>query len=253
MQRLILVWYSWLSTLAQGPIFRLEAWTDGLEIPALVAALLGIVGALSPCQLTTNLGALAYASGQARQRSPFVLTLAYVAGKVSVYSIAGALVILAGLQIDRASVPVVVMARRIFGPLMIVVGLTFIGVLRFAPVVGQGLALRLGERLRGRGVRGAYLLGVAFSFAFCPTLFWLFFGLAIPLALRSAGGWAFPGVFALGSSLPLLALAGIVSVGLGTADRLVGGVRRVDRPLRIVAGMVLLLAGLHDTLVYWLL
>lgn len=251
MQRLVLVWYAWLGSVAQGPILRLDAWMEGLEIPVLVAVLLGVVGALSPCQLTTNVGALAYASGQARRRSPFVLALAYVAGKVSVYTVVGAVVILAGIQLDRASVPVVVVARRILGPLMIVVGVAFLGVLRWQPTAGQQLALRLRERFRGQGVGGAYLLGVAFSFAFCPTLFWLFFGLTIPLALRSAGGWTFPGIFALGASLPLLALAGILTLGVSTADRLVVGVKRFDRPLRMAAGVVLVLAGLHDTLVYW--
>ena len=59
----------------------------------------------------------------------------------------------------------------------------------------------LRARPSARGPLGAYLLGVAFSFASCPTLFWLFFGLTIPLALRSTGGWTFPGVFPFGSSL----------------------------------------------------
>jgi hypothetical protein len=44
------------------------------------------------------------------------------------------------------------------------------------------------------GAGRAYLLGLAF----CPTLFWLFFGLTVPLALRSAGGWSFPGLLAAG-------------------------------------------------------
>ncbi|MGH7403827.1 MAG: hypothetical protein ACREKQ_15465, partial [Candidatus Rokuibacteriota bacterium] len=99
--------------------------------------------------------------------------------------------------------------------------------------------LRLSRRLAGQtpgGGRGAFLLGVAFSFAFCPTLFWLFFGLTVPLALRSPAGWSFPGVFAVGTALPLLALAGVVSLGWGAADRLAGGIARWHRPVRWVAG-----------------
>ncbi len=94
---------------------------------------------------------------------------------------------------------------------------------------------------------------MVFSFAFCPTLFWLFFGLTVPLALRSPGGVAFPGLFAVGSSLPLLAMTVIVGAGVATASSLAGGMRRVERVLRVVAGTVLILAGLHDTVVYWLL
>jgi len=115
------------------------------------------------------------------------------------------------------------------------------------------LAQRLRERFKAPGAGGAYLLGVAFSFAFCPTLFWLFFGLTMPLALRSTAGWAFPGLFALGSSLPLLAIAGLVAAGAGAAEVVAGGMRRLERPVRVGAALILLLAGVHDTLVYWAL
>ncbi len=113
----------------------------------------------------------------------------------------------------------------------------------------MGEALK--ARLRGECQASAFLLGIAFSFAFCPTLFWLFFGLTLPLALRSHGGWAFPGLFAVGTTLPLLAVAAGVALGLGTTDSLAGSLTRVHRALRWAAGMLFMLGGLHDTIVYW--
>lgn len=184
---------------------------------------------------------------------PLGLAAAYVAGKVTVYTLVGGLVIVAGLQLDAMSIPVVVAARKALGPLMLVVGLTMLGAFRLKAGFGHRLAFRLRERLRGGGPGRAYLLGVVFSFAFCPTLFWLFFGLTVPLALRSTGGWAFPGLFALGASLPLLAVTGVVAVGFGRMSRATGGLRRAEPMLRTIAGVLLLLAGLHDTLIYWLL
>jgi cytochrome c biogenesis protein CcdA len=253
MERWVLAWYGWLSTLTQGFVVGLQDWTAGVELPLVMAAVLGVIAAASPCQLTTNVGALAYASAQAERRSPLTLAAAYVAGKVSVYALVGALVVVAGLRLDAASIPVISVARKALGPLMLVVGLSLLGLLPMKGRLGQGLAFGLRQRVSARGPLGAYLLGVAFSFAFCPTLFWLFFGLTIPLAVRSSGGWVFPGVFAVGSSLPLLALAGALAAGLGSLDHLTGGMRRVERPLRIAGGVVLVLAGLHDTLIYWLL
>jgi cytochrome c-type biogenesis protein len=151
------------------------------------------------------------------------------------------------------SIPVVQVARKILGPLMAFIGVGMLGLIRFKTTVGQGLAARLRERFAGRGVTGAYVLGVAFSFAFCPTLFWLFFGLTLPLALQSSGGWTFPGLFAVGSSLPLLVVTGVVAVGFDALEALTGQLRRIARPLRVAAGVLLVLAGVHDTLVYWLL
>lgn len=253
MEQLVLNWYGWLSGLTQGTAFRLQEVTERVDVPLLTAVIFGLIGATAPCQLTTNLGALAWVSAHAGRGRPATLAMAYIAGKVTVYTLVGGLVILAGLQLQAVSVPVVIVARKALGPLMVVVGLGLLGAIRLRAGFGQAWVLRVRDRLAGHGHRGAYLLGVIFSFAFCPTLFWLFFGLTVPLALRSTGGLAFPGLFAVGASLPLLAVTAIVGAGLATAGRLVGGLRHADRVLRVAAGTVIILAGLHDTIVYWLL
>ncbi|HXH23682.1 MAG TPA: sulfite exporter TauE/SafE family protein, partial [Vicinamibacterales bacterium] len=200
MSRLVVAWYGWLSGLTQGLVLGLQDLADSIALPAAAAVIFGLIGATSPCQLTTNLGALAYAAGRAGRGRAFALTLAYVAGKVTVYTLVGAAVVLAGLQLQAVSIPVVLIARKALGPLMIVVGLALVGLWRPRFSIGQRLAARL-RGGAGVGVTGAYLLGLVFALAFCPTLFWLFFGLTIPLALKSAGGWSFAGLFAIGSSL----------------------------------------------------
>lgn len=253
MEQLVVAWYAQLSRLTQGPVIGLQAVADAIALPVASAILFGLIGALSPCQLTTNLGALAYATARPGQTPPLRVALAYVAGKVTVYSLVGFAVVVIGLQLESVSIPVVVAARKALGPLMIITALGLAGLWRPRVAIGQRLALRLRERLRMRGAAGAYLLGVAFSFAFCPTLFWLFFGLTVPLALRSAGGWTFPGLFALGSSIPLLAIAAVVGAGTGAAERVLRHVCHFEPGVRLTAAVILLMAGLHDTLVYWLL
>lgn len=60
MRDLMLGWYSILSTLyaaVQGPFVGL---TSGGETTFLTALLLGILGAASPCQLSTNASSIAY-------------------------------------------------------------------------------------------------------------------------------------------------------------------------------------------------
>ncbi len=75
--------------------------------------------------------------------------------------------------------------------------------------IGERVAAAAAERLEPTRPRGAFVLGMAFALAFCPTLFLLFFGLLIPLTLASAGGLIFPALFALGTAAPLLALLGL--------------------------------------------
>ncbi|MGH7267740.1 MAG: cytochrome c biogenesis CcdA family protein [Candidatus Rokuibacteriota bacterium] len=253
MNGVLLAWYGWLSSLTQGLVVSLQALADSMAVPAAAAVIFGLIGATSPCQLSTNLGALAYVAARPSGGSAVGLALAYVAGKVTVYSVVGTAVVLAGLQLQAVSIPVVVAARKALGPLMIVVGLALIGLWSPRVTLGRRLAERLRSRVNADGPGGAYLLGLAFSLAFCPTLFWLFFGLTVPLALRSAGGWSFPGLFAIGSSLPLLVVATLVTVGAGAMGRMLGSMRRLERPLRLAAAFILLVVGLHDTLLYWAL
>jgi len=246
-------WYALLSTLnaaVAGPLTRLS---DGLGVPMVSALLFGLLGATSPCQLTTGASALAYVARVAGDRRALAANaLAYLLGKALVYTVVGVAVILAGQQLAQLSIPVIIVARKVLGPLMILLGLFLLGLvpLRFSP--GHGLAAWL-EARAGASAGGAFLLGAAFAFAFCPTLFLLFFGLTIPLALGSPLGVAYPGVFALGTTLPLLGLAALLAVGRGASKRYLSTTRRFARWLRPAAAVVLVLAGLNDTFTYWFL
>jgi hypothetical protein len=254
MRELAYEWYVLLSSLNAAVAAPIRDAGDALGLPVISALLFGLIGATSPCQLTTGAGALAYVARGAAQeggrgavaRSAF----AYVLGKVLVYTVIGLAVILAGRQL--VPVPAILVIRKALGPLMILLGLSLLGLVPLRFTLGQGIANWI-ETRAGGGTSGAFLLGMAFSFAFCPTLFLLFFGLTLPLALTSPVGAAYPGLFALGTTLPLLALAGVIATGAGALQRTLVGTRRAAAWLQPVPGGVLILAGLNDTITYWLL
>ena len=246
-------YYALLSSLANwlnGPIADLG---DRVGLPIFTALLLGLLGATSPCQLTTNVSALAYISRRSLQPAvAWRSALAYILGKALVYTAVGVLVILVGLQLQQAAIPMVVLVRKALGPLLVLFGLLLLGVVRFGFVVGQGLSEWLAERARGEGSWDSFVLGVALAFAFCPTLFLLFFGVLIPLAVQSRGGLLFPGVFALGTTLPLLALLALFGLGLKGVQARLATVKRLEVYLRRAAGVVFLIAGLNEFVLYWL-
>src|SRR5437867_4379684 len=246
MQEVAVQWYAILGTLNAAVTAPLRGLSDSLGLPLVSALLFGLMGATSPCQLTTNASALAYvARGAGDRRAVAWSALAYLLGKALVYTAVGVAVILAGRQVALGSIPVIVVARKVLGPLMVLLGLYLLRLIPLRFSVGFGLAEWL-EARAGPGAGGAFLLGTAFSFAFCPTLFLLFFGLTIPLALQSSLGVVYPGVFALGTTLPLLGLAALLTAGMGATKGYVRGAKRIDAWLRPAAAVVLLLAGLND-------
>lgn len=258
MNDLILQYYVWLSglfNLLAAPVTNLA---DSINLPLLSALLFGLLGATAPCQLSTNVAALAFISREAGEtRAVWSRTLAFVAGKVTVYTLVGGLVVLLSLQVDQigpAAIPVIVVARKALGPLLVVIGLFMLGLFSFHVSIGQRLSTWIERRVGQReGVLPAYLLGVAFAFTFCPTLFALFFGLTIPLAIASPGGIVFPGVFALGAALPILIFGALLATEAEGARALLRRVRAANLWVQRVTGALFVLIGLHEIVLYWLI
>lgn len=245
-------WYRILSALTNqlsGPVQQIaEHW----NVPLLSAVLLGLLGSLAPCQMTANTGAIACLMHRVRggNRAVWPEVTAYLLGKVAVYTLLGGLAILLGLRL-----PTWAMAglRKVFGPMMILFGLYLLGWVRVRFTVGDGLLRWVQERLPSRQGAGAFLLGGAYSLAFCPTMALLFFGLLVPLGIQVPGGVLLPGLFALGTGMPLVLFAVVLSLGAGwTRGAWLRGTHRLDRSLRLFAGGLFLLAGINDTILYWL-
>ncbi len=257
MHELILEYYRVISSLFNALAGPIRSLTDAINIPLVSVLLFGILGTTAPCQLSTNVAALAFLSRDVDDaRKLWGQTVAFVAGKVTVYVLIGGLVVALGLQIGQiteTAIPVVVVARRALGPLLIIVGLLMLGVLTLRFSVGERLSNWLYEKAgRRQGIMPAYLMGVAFAFTFCPTLFWLFFGLTVPLAIASPGGILFPGVFAFGTTLPVLGLALFASRFVSTRS-LIRRLKTTGLWVQRIAGVALLLIGINEIILYWLI
>jgi cytochrome c-type biogenesis protein len=251
-------YYYWLSSLSRNLTLPLSDLAAQINLPLASALIFGLIGAFAPCQLSTGVAALGFLARRANQpRQMWAQTLAYLAGKVTVYTLIGGLVVVLGLrleQISASAVPVAVVARKALGPLLIAVGLVLAGVLRLPISPGARLTAWLEERVGGQaGVVPAYLLGVAFAFTFCPTLFGLFFGLTIPLALASPGGLLFPGVFAVGTVVPLLVFAVLLTADVVNLRAALARLKSFDVWAQRVIGILFVVVGLNEIVLYWFL
>ena len=77
-------WYNVLNTLNAALSYPLGSFSQQLGLPALTAVILGLIGALSPCQLSTNAAAIAYVNRQTGSMPSvgrsYGLSLAYILG-----------------------------------------------------------------------------------------------------------------------------------------------------------------------------
>ncbi|MEF2278411.1 sulfite exporter TauE/SafE family protein [Deinococcus sp. YIM 134068] len=241
-----------LNAALAGPVTALRARTGA---SLLTPFLLGLLAATAPCQLSTGAATLAYVARDGHAGGVWPRSLAFVGARVLVYLVLGAVAVYAFGGSMTASGHFFTGVRRVLGPLMFLVGLVMVGVVRLRFTLGTRLAGRLEERARvGRGTLGAFLLGLALSLAFCPTLFLLYFGLTLPLMLTAPLGALYPVAFVLGMTLPLLVLVAFLpGASASEQQTYVGGLGRVHQLATPLAGAVFVLAGLYDTFVSWLL
>jgi cytochrome c-type biogenesis protein len=245
-------WTSALGAVISSPLnmLRLQAGTS-----LLVPLLLGLMAVTAPCQLSTGTAALAFVARAPESGHALSRATAFLLARVLMYSGLGLIAVLFFGGRLGAPGEALLLIRRLIGPLMVLSGLVLLGVLRPVFPAGGNVAQALDRLARARGgVSGAFLLGAAFSLSFCPTLFFLFFGLTVPMSVTAPLGVLYPALFALGMTFPLLAVSTLFTGRTPEQARAVTiHTVRLNRALTPLAGIVFLLAGLFDTFVYWLL
>ncbi|PIC64872.1 cytochrome C biosynthesis protein [Sporosarcina sp. P13] len=241
--------YSFLSSISQLITEPVNTLLLSFENnPVIVALLLGLLGAVAPCQLTGNMSAITlYGNRSIQLKENLAEVTSFIAGKVVVFSSLGLLVWFLGETFQSALIDYFSLFRKIIGPLIIATGLVLLGVLKleFLNKVTQYIPVRIKN-----GKVGSFLLGVSFSLAFCPTMFVLFFFWLMPLVAATSYGFMLPAVFGIATSIPLLAL--FFFIWIVDAKRLVmKSSMKVGRMVQRVAGVILIVIGLLDTVTYW--
>jgi len=230
----------------------LGSLTGNVNIPIVSAFLLGLLTAISPCPMATNITAIAYVSRRVTDRKYAVITSAlYTLGRMFSYSILGILMVMVGLEIPGVSSALQNISEPVLGPLLILVGLVMLSVKRLSFGRGSGKLASLGGKVADWGMIGGFLLGVIFALAFCPYSAVLFFGVLIPLALKTTGGIALPAVYAIGTGLPVLILGVLLSFGVSRVSSWINVLNRVQPVIRIMISLVFIGAGIYYV-VLWL-
>lgn len=222
------------------------------NIPALAALFLGLLTAISPCPLATNIAAIAYISrGLTDCKYSIMASSFYTLGRMFSYSVVGILVTWAGLEIPGIASFLQDAGERFLGPLLIAVGLLLLASTRMHVGNLNNKLSYLGNKVARRGMAGGFLLGVLFALAFCPYSAVLFFGALIPIALKSTGGVALPPIFAIGTGLPVLLFGTLLSLGVSQVSTWINGLTRAEKIIRIVTSLLFIGVGVYY-LVLWI-
>jgi len=224
--------------------------TVELLLAALSALWIGILTAISPCPLATNVAAISFIGHRVSKPSAVLATgLLYTLGRALVYIVLAVLLVSSLLSAPALAHALERWVNRLLGPLLILVGMFLLGLIRWTGT-GSSRGARAGERVQGWGVLAGLALGAVFALSFCPVSAALYFGALIPLAVRSDSRFLLPLAYGTGTALPVLVFAVAIACGTNALGKAWARVSRVERWARAITGGVFLLAGFYLTLVY---
>lgn len=222
----------------------LNSILENSTMPWITAFVLGLMTAISPCPLATNITAVGFISKDLENRNKvFINGLLYTLGRGISYT-AIALILFLGADQFKFSGFFQQYGEKILGPLLIIIGFFMLDIVKIKfPGLGR-LTSKIEEK-RGWGYFDAILLGMIFALAFCPYSGVLYFGILVPMTISSASGLYLPLIFAIATGIPVIIFSWVLAYTLSGIGGVYNKVKAFEKWFRKVIAVLFILVGIY--------
>ncbi len=228
----------------------LQNWLDATNIPFLTAFILGIMTAISPCPLATNITAIGFISKDIENKKRiFFNGLWYTLGRGISYTAIGVILYFGASKFHVAKF-FQSNGEKFLGPLLVIVGILMFD---FIKIKFPGLS-KLGDKMQQRKTNNwwsAMLLGIIFALAFCPYSGVLYFGMLIPITISSPSGLFLPLIFAIATGLPVIIVAYLLAYSLASVGGFYKKVKVFEKWFRRIVAVIFILVGIYYIYIYY--
>lgn len=222
----------------------LTSLLENSAFPVLTAFILGLMTAISPCPLATNITAVGYISKDIQNRNKvFVNGLVYTLGRSIAYVLLAVILFYSADQF-KISGFIQMYGEKILGPLLILIGIFMLGILK---INFPGLSSLTG-RFSQKGIAGYWdvlLLGIVFALAFCPYSGVLYFGMLIPLTISSSEGILLPFIFAISTGIPVIIFAWLIAYTVSGVGSFYNKLKNFETWFRRVIAILFIGVGIY--------
>jgi cytochrome c biogenesis protein CcdA len=212
--------------------------------PWLSALVLGLMTAISPCPLATNITAVGFISKDIENRHRVFLNgLFYTVGRAITYTTIS-LVIYLGADQFKFSGFFQKYGEKFIGPLLIIIGLFMLDIIK---INFPGLS-RLSSKMQHKkkwGYIDAIMLGVVFAMAFCPYSGVLYFGMLVPMTISSASGLYLPIIFALATGIPVIIFSWVLAYAVSGIGEMYNKIKTFELWFRKIIAVLFILVGIY--------
>ncbi|TSA27745.1 MAG: sulfite exporter TauE/SafE family protein [Bacteroidetes bacterium] len=229
----------------------LQAILENSQYAVLTAFILGLMTAISPCPLATNISAIGFISRDIEgRRRVFFKGLIYTLGRAISYTGIGIIIFLGASKMN-VSLLFQGWGERVLGPVMILIGILMLDFIRIRLPGMSWLTDRMEERSK-RTYWGALLLGIIFAMAFCPYSGVLYFAMLIPLTIASPDGLFLPLIFAIATGLPVIIFAWLLAFAAGNVGKFYDRIKVFELWFRRVVALLFILVGIYYIIIVWI-
>ncbi|MFC1759963.1 aromatic aminobenezylarsenical efflux permease ArsG family transporter [Candidatus Neomarinimicrobiota bacterium] len=217
---------------------------ENSQFPILSAFILGLMTAISPCPLATNITAIGYISKDFTDRKQVLIRgVIYIIGRAITYTSIGLLIFFGASQFTISGF-IQQWGEKLLGPLLIVVGLFMIGIIKPNFKSTEILSKRAQQLNQNRYI-DVLLMGIVFALAFCPYSGVLYFGMLMPLTITNASGLHLPIVFAIATGIPALIFTWIIAYSASNISRSFNRVKLFEKVFRKIVALVFIGIGIY--------
>ena len=212
---------------------------------ALSAFWLGLLTAISPCPLATNIAAISFIGRKiSSPRRAFFSGAAYTIGRSLTYIVIAAILVFGLTAVPRTSWFLQKYMNQFLGPLLIIVGMFLLELIRLdLPALVSNK--RMEKQAEKSGLMSSGFLGIMFALSFCPVSAALFFGSLVPLSVKHDSVFIMPLLYGIGTGLPVLAFALAIALGAKSLTQVFNRLSRLELWARRGTGVIFILIGIY--------
>ncbi len=212
--------------------------------------ILGLIVAICPCTMATNITAFTAMSNHgAGGHKSFYQGIAYTLGRATSYAGLGLLFYFfaQGLHFGEQFQHFFGM---IIGPLFILIGVLMLDIIHIHGLEEKCVGL-FNKWVGDITITKSFVMGIILAFAFCPYSAAIYFGVAIPSSLTIANGYWVPLFFAIGFTIPLIALAALFAYGFESHKKILQKIQQYEVWFRRFLAILFIISGILFILEYY--
>ena len=214
----------------------LQSLLDNSSVPVITAFILGILTAISPCPLATNITAIGFIGKDIENRHRiFINGLLYTFGRIVTYTVLGVIlipVLREGASMYMVQKVVSKYGEMLIAPVLIIIGIFMLDIIKLnipkINIGGEGLK----KNIKGSGV--------------------FYFGILMPLAAAETGGYFLPVIYAIATGLPVILVAWILAYSVAGLGRFYNSVQIFEKWFRKIVAILFIVIGIYYAVVFYL-